>query len=1267
MNRSFLSFALIAVLIVPSIASGEGGMSFGGDPSNQPHPYLLEAKVLMDDLPAQSRSARRMRLAQGYAWRASVVPKLNQIINGKNLSAPAVDPGRCRKYSTPLPTATTNSDSTIRVTVADSTLRVTDSSETIMTEPARVVESTDLSYWDMLRTDLFDLREETVGTSTTEFTDTSVWDSFRDEAISTIEPEVTEYDLCMMQEATKDLETKQGSSIEKITQLLVDILKEPALKIKGHVQAAEAYQTALTTVYLNGRLMASPQEGTGCMNLNLLDVHLLSSTQFPEFWNFDSASLSHKYGLKPLIMQLSCLSDGEVMRLVSAFANAWQITTAVVASTQPQKAAEIRNAVATDYLPLVIALFDRTKAAGPSNPLYKMLLEYRKAQGYKEDYGIPYLLMLNPATQKHEEVKVCGSFEITGVNAYLTELWGYSPGPGSAVQYAMKEWMETYNDQYKKGKGPKTIYGASISELNLLSETLKTPVWITDDMTPNVAAPPCVYLPNFLTQFLHPMPLGDATCPAWDTARLGKICDYKPVPTTVSQAMPTEKKDFDKLTEMIESWILPSAHAVQPPTPKCFNYNAATKEWVMGFCIKDVCPCGNEVDDNGKQTLKCKECPYGGGSVPSTEKLSCESICKYRYGMEYAGGGENINIYEYCVLSTPLVEADNVTQIVVPVMDYCNIAKGVKVGTINSSAYDACMENGNNCCGNLIVEEGEACDDGNGITTDQCSNFCKADKDCQSACNFGYGGPATKALKSIVDQRTNFHPVYRWLGTALFFQSNSCTLPNTVSDGTVVLKQGKPCKEVMAPLMQLFQKEQAQCIKQCKVDNPNLPPPVSQKAAGCFAACAPEKMAECKASKQFYAKMQEPGCTLANGVKKGEKVFCSPGAPCICGWNFVLEPCKQIVAACKADCADKYDDTLHNDEMGEICSDWSQSQSTDPHTSAMNWFQETTSTEKDVEQYSKSQTLQDALQAAKEGGAKKLDAVFGMMMDWIDYDNFSALSAEDRALVKGAAQYALSKMSTCDGFRAKYSETKVKGTVDLSGPLAPVAIIGPAAAYVANEYDKHQPFTILKQYYDEYDVDLVTFDYWAKGEGGSVEKVVETYALNSPGLDEIDLPTDVVKKALVPADVGATAWSMKMRNFYTVAEKVVPKLKIFAILGRASLLGDFADMGGDTPIKPEFELAEQLQLCVNPEGLTQMSAEDLAKLGLQQAMVAAMQFQDWVRHDKVDAVRFDDVVDTSITASVESKLGELGIKIPKSESDPSMMTTVCDTYFSSGS
>lgn len=1267
MDRSFLNFALIAVLLMPSIASGDSGMYFGGDPSNKPHPYLLEAKALIDDLPAQSRSARRMRLAQGQAWRTSVVPKFNQIINGENLPAPAVDPGRCRKYSTPLPTVTISTDSTIRVTEADSTLRATDSSATIMAEPTRVVESTDLSYWDLFRTDLLDLPEERVGLSATEFTDASVWDSFRDEAIATVEPEVTEYDLCMMQEATKDLETKQGASIEKITQLLVDLLKEPALNIKGYVQAAESYQTALTTIYLNGRLMASPQEGTGCMNLNLLDARLLTSTQFPEFWNFDSASLSHKYGLKPLIMQISCLSDGEVIRLVSAFANAWQITTAVVASTQPQKAAEIRNAVATDYLPLMIALFDRTKAAGPSNPLYKMLLEYRKAQGYKQDYGIPYLLMLNPATQKHEEVKVCGGPEITGVSAYLTDLWGYSPGPGSITQNMMKGWIEIYNDQYKKGKGPKTIYGAPISELDLLSETLTTPVWITDDMTPNQVAPPCVYLPNFLTQFLHPMPLGDGTCPAWDTARLGKICDYKPVPTTVSQSSPIEKKDFDQLTQLIESWILPSAHAEEPPAPKCINFDENTGKWVMGPCAPDQpCPCGYETDMYGKPTKQCKICPSSSGSIPADAKLGCDKICKYRYGMNYGGGSESVVPGIGCHLTTPLVESDNVSNIVVQNSDDCAVAKGVKSQTLNPSKYDSCLEQ-LSCCGNGIVEDGETCDDGNGITTDLCSNFCTYGTDCKTACNYGYGGVATKTLKKIVDARTNLHPVYRWLGTALFFQSNSCKLPNTVSDGTVVLEQGKPCKEVMAPLMQLVQKEQAQCIKQCKVDNPALPPPASQKAAGCYAACAPEKMAECKASKQYYAKMQEPGCTLANGVKKGEKVFCSPGAPCICGWNFVLEPCKQIVAACKADCADKYDGTLHNDEMGEICSDWSQSQSIDPHTSAMNWFQETTSTEKDVEQHSKSQTLQDALQAAKEGGAKKLDAVFGMMMDWIDYDNFSALSAEDRALVKGAAQYALSKMSTCDGFRAKYSETKVKGTVDASGVLVPYAIIGPAVAQVAYEYDKYQPFTILKQYYNEFDVDLVAFDYWAKAEGGGVEKVVETYALNSPGLDEIDLPADVVKKALIPADVGATAWSMKMRNFYTVAEKVVPNLKIFAVLSRASLLGDFADMGGDTPIKPEFEMAEQLQLCVNPEGLTQMSAEDLAKLGLQQAMVAAMQFQDWVRHDKLDAVRFDDIVDSSITASVVSKLGELGIKIPKSESDPSMMTTVCDTYFSSGS
>ena len=41
-----------------------------------------------------------------------------------------------------------------------------------------------------------------------------------------------------------------------------------------------------------------------------------------------------------------------------------------------------------------------------------------------------------------------------------------------------------------------------------------------------------------------------------------------------------------------------------------------------------------------------------------------------------------------------------------------------------------------NCCGNAIVEDGEACDDGNDVQEDECTNLCKI-AECGDGIVFG--------------------------------------------------------------------------------------------------------------------------------------------------------------------------------------------------------------------------------------------------------------------------------------------------------------------------------------------------------------------------------------------------------------------------------------------------------------------------------------------------------------------------------------------------
>lgn len=1236
MRQPFICLALLVMICAPSLAHADQMGIAPSDPSLVIDPRLLKAKALLEPLPFSARSALGSRLVFDYSWRASVVPKMTQLMNGEDLPAPAVDSDFCRLYRSPLPQT-----KAIRESSRESTSRLMETE----------VVTREISFWEELRTETYEaLRLPVLDTG----------------------PVVSSEDLCDLKMQMEIQEGSLSSEMDQMTDILVGILKDPDVaSIQTYRRAAETYLTALTTLYLNGRLVAEEGMAPGCVNLNLLDFNVLMPKKYLEFWEYGIDPKLNQYawgyGLKPLISQLACLPDAEALRFANAFGNAMRITDGVVQSTQPKLTSEIRKMIHSDYLPFMVALFDRTKSVGPGNPLYKLLLDYRKSQGFSEKTGIHSLFFFNPSTQTYVETPVCNESVIQQASDYIAEKWGSGPGPKPILQQHMQLWLDNYNNDYKKGLGPKTLYGAAITMVSMQSTTLAAPVWITDAWTPNLSGPACVYLPNFMHVFLHPMPLAEATCPAWDTARLGKVCPFKfKAPPSVSQMETLKGDGLAMIANAISEWIMPTAHAGEPPKPKCLfdtelieNPNCPIGP--DGCCIKQGCPCGYEKDNFGKPTPVCAVCPLGGG-VPASKTLLCKDSCKYRYGMDYAGGSESA-FYGSCYLTTPLVESENVGTIVVPKDDHCNIAKVIKLSTSNTTAYDACLEKGS-CCGNGVVEEGETCDDGNGITTDMCNNSCVKGTDCKAACNFGYKGPATQMLKKIVDARTNFHPVYRWLGTSLFFESIMCTLPESITDGKTILDKGKPCHEIMAPLLKMVNAEQKTCVKQCQAANPNLPPPVSAKSAECYEYCKPEKLSECQAAKQYYAKMMAPGCKLANGVIQGEKVYCNPGAPCTCGWDFVLEPCKQIVAACKADCASKYKEGFSNDEIGGICQDWSQQNvNGEAEKSAMNFFMDTVEAAKDALKYASQQpTLDAAMQTLKEAGAKKFDNLFATMMDWIDYDHFSSMPADQRELVQKAAQYALDRISTCDGARAKFSEAKVKG--NFTG-IEPLVAIGPIAGLVTAEAKALQPYTMETTYYKDVKTDFVQFDYWKKAKKGGIEQTVKTYVLNSPGMDNVPLPDTVLKEALNLEDVQMKSWSKVENRAITVVEKVVPKLRAFALLGRANVLMNVYDMAGDTPIKPEFELSTKLQLCVNPEGLSDMSPDDLAKLGAQQAMVAAMQFQDWVRRDAVDAIRpFDDIVDANMTNSIEFKLEKLGVTIPKPTDNTLQMTTLCESYFS---
>jgi hypothetical protein len=1243
------------------------------DSNNQVDPRLLEAKALIEQLPYAARTALGAQLAFDYSWRAAVIPQITQLVNGADLPAPAVDSGGCRKILSPL--LTTSSEDEEAIINRD-----------IVTDDARYSEAMRTTEGIESRDAATTIPDYTDRVSDADAVDRSYWESFRIMVYEPPPPNVTPTDLCLQQDEMMTAEDNLDGTMDKITQLLVGYLKEPSASVTFYKNGAETYLTALTTLYLQGRLVASAEAGPNCVDLNLLDLNLLSPQKYPEYWSTNITNFSKDYGLRPVVMQIACLSDAEALRLAGAFSNALHIVDGVMSATQPQQVGKVRKAITSDYLPFLVALFDRTKAAGPANPLYKILLDYRKSQGITQNYGVPDLLLFNPEAQTYVATPVCDDNVIKGVNEYYADNIGSGPGPMSALQNSMQFWLDMYNDQYKKGKGPKTLYGAAITYVSAQSDTFQAPVWLTNDVTSGTSNPGCVYLPNFMHVLLHPMPIGDASCPAWNTSRIGKICPYKPVPSTVSSLERNPLDGLSRISQVVQDWIMPTAYATESPTPKCLfdselQENPNCQKGPDGCCLSQGCPCGYEdvttcTAESCKtvpSTWKCKSCPIGG--IASQGPLACKDICTYRYGMSYAGGGESFNVLG-CQLSQPLVDAAQTNSVVLPAYDPCELSKIVKSMTAIPDKYDACLESGG-CCGNGVVEEGEACDDGNGITTDLCSNFCTTGSDCKAACNFGYSGPATKALKKIVDARTSFHPVYRWLGTSLFLNSSACKLPVPLSDGNIILKEGMPCSEAIAPLLSMVQKEQKVCVQQCQVANPNLPSPASTAAAQCFAQCNPEKLSECQAAKQYYAKMVEPGCTLKYGVTKGDTIFCKMGAPCTCGWDFVLEPCTQIVAACKVDCADKYADPFNNDELGKICQDWTQGHSmADAGVTAMDYFQEILKVGQDLKKtVAQAPGLEGAMAVVKDAGAKKFDTLFGTMMDWIDYENSSTLSGEQRTLIKKAAQYALSMMSTCDGYRSKASQAQVKGNVDIV--KSPVAI-GPVIAQGVLEFAS-QPYFAEVDYYKDVETTTGTFKYWKKGvdeNGNATLQLISNKYKLAPGLENL---TEAELQKLIPQAVVEAAQKtgfkvisniqkVTVQYTYTVVEKVVPTLRAFALLGRASLIGDFYDMGGDTPIKPEFEMAEQLQLCVNPEGLSQMSPENLAKLGAQQALVAAMQFQDWVRKDTSDNLRYQAaLVDAKITGPLEEKLKKLGITAPEKSDTGSFMPTLCESYFSAGS
>lgn len=963
-SRPLALVALVSVLFTlpPTIAfGGPASIPFGPWPVPSSITAIQEQLAVFAETVRQAKASRKVY--QEQLWK-SLDPKVNQILAGDLLTAPEFDPTLCR-YSLG----------------ANPFLKNGDSEPVEQESDAPTADRSPADYESVER-----LHEEQVPEEMRP-SDLSVQDTENiNPRFLESPPAVVAEALCPLQQAADLDQQALQTAFEDINAGLITVLKDD-YELN---YVASATIAALTILYLDGDLTSTKN---GCVMDNLVETASL----IPQVsGGKNPGSITTVVDTSKLVKKLSCLTDDNLFRLTTALAKAMKLAISVVDFTSPDISEAVQKDIFTDYGPLLITLYDRTKQEGPTNPFYAMLHVYKSVvekapalTNYGATKAQPKAITLyNPQSKAMENVPICDGEQIEEYHEELINKLTPKPPAGDwTLDSLMQERLEIYYDPVLTAKeGPRTLYGASIPAMNFLS-TGPDPVWLSAKKVWDIMND-CLYFPNFMIDLLHPVHLGDGSCAAWDSARLGLKCPQYKMP----QIKWSENGAQKGLQEAFGAWFIPTAHA-GPPASKGWCLVEVEKpdgssEWQKfdiesSECTTSPCTCDPEKVKTcsgsyigcAKVEL-CGSCATGGGNAPP---MSCKDSCAILKCAKFSDGKPKTLMNGKKVYTAPVINLQNGKEIckagtlvakckpfLIDPADPTGLAKACK------ACQETC-DKGGGYCGDGKVAGSESCDDGNIYNVvDGCNVTCEKVPACVLQCATADTDDAKLfvAMKKMADEKTV--QLQTGINNQTFIYQPSCTIPFDINDpnGKTLFKKGNPCD---TPAFVAYYKQVVGNLIKC--ESACVQKSMQEKLAECKSL-----IPECKINDDLLAKINANGnCTLDQALTDSAgNVLCSKGESCTCKLKFSAFACKQGYDECVSKIAGE-------DKQGLNCKQWEDISGTDAQ-----WFTEKMEIFNQLDPKTASipydiQMKLDMIKDFKEGGAKKFAEILPYVVSWLQY------------------------------------------------------------------------------------------------------------------------------------------------------------------------------------------------------------------------------------------------------------------------------------------
>lgn len=1010
-SRPLALVALVSVLFTlpPTIAfGGPGSIPFGPWPIPDSITSIQEQLAVFAETVRQAAASRKVY--QEQLWK-SLDPKVNQILAGDLLTAPEFDPTLCR-YSLGANPFLKNGDSEPVEEESDAP-----TADRLPTE----FESVERLYEEQVPEEMrpSDLRVMDAENRNPQFLEAS--------------PNVIAEALCPLQQAADLDQQALQTAFEDINAGLITVLKDD-YELN---YVASATIAALTILYLDGDLTSTKN---GCVMDNLVETASL----IPQVsGGKNPGSITTVVDTSKLAKKLSCLTDDNLFRLTTALAKAMKLAISVIDFLYPNVSEYAQEEIFKDYGPLLITLFDRTKQAGPANPLYAMLHVYKSVvekapalTNYGATKAQPKAITLyNPQSKAMENVPICDDGQIKKFHEGLINNLTPKPPSGDwTLDSLMQERLENYYDPaFTAKEGPRTLYGASIPAMNFLS-TGPDPVWLSEKKVSAINND-CLYFPNFMIDLLHPVHLGDGSCAAWDSARLGLKCSQYKMPKIQWSKNEAQKS----LQETLGAWFIPTAHATSPPSKGWCSFvvekpdgssEMQTFDLDSPECKTSSCTCDPEkvktCSSSGSYCAKvelCGSCGTGGGNAPS---VSCKDSCAMLKCAKFSDGKPKKLMNGKKVYTEPVINLQNGKEICKagtlvkkckPFLsnpkDPTGLAKECK------ACQETCDKGGGYCGDGKMNQVSEQCDDGNIYNyIDNCSVQCRQTSSCVSQCaaaDNDYGKLYT-TLRKMTDEK--MIELQTLIEIYSMINQPSCAIPFDINDsnGKALFKKGDPCdtssfmayyKQVVGNLIAC----ESACVQKT----------IQEKLAECKSL-----IPECKINDDLITKINDNGnCVIDAALTDTTgNVLCSKGESCTCKLKFSAFACKQGYDECISKIASE-------DKQGLNCKQWEDISGTDAQ-----WFTEKMEIFNQLDPKTASipydiQMKLDLIKDFKEGGAKKFTEILPYVVSWLQYMIGEELPKEFVESAKYRALEILKDSESCgdlpkstagnDGIYAKYS------------------------------------------------------------------------------------------------------------------------------------------------------------------------------------------------------------------------------------------------------